>query len=283
MRTKAKGGDLSPQQQAVTIKSLQRTQTVVTLMGVTPLITHAWSQKAKLEILSKHMGALKVREIRDPMDDFERSMYRFEDGSYGFPVVAIKEALATATVDIENLDRAKIYRNIGVTGRRGFQLAAYADLKSPHELAELFSPNAPAIREDMVKLAGIGRVPDIRYRAEFSPWALRFTLGWMEDFLSVDSLMNLLARSGYCVGLGEWRQERGGSNGLFRIADEHEVKMVSKWAAAGPQPLPKIDSKKWLAEVNAKAMERANERAETKTVVAKKEKRAKGNGATAGH
>lgn len=237
-----------PQDQSIQIAKLRRTAAKVLIVGDTPLIVHAWSHKAKLMMLAKHMGRPLDRFVKDPYEDFMQSMYRFDDGNYGFPVVAVKEAMATVTADLPGAARAQVYRNVAVTGRRGFQVGVFADLKSPQELAEVFSPNAPALREDMVRLSGISRDPDIRYRAEFWPWALQFTLAFDEQIFDSENLMNLLARAGFSCGLGEWRQEKGGSNGLFHPASEAESAMVAKWIKKGPTQAEQIDSKAWLLD-----------------------------------
>ena len=86
----------------------------VRIVGDTPLIMHRWSEKAKREILDKEMGKAKApREKKRPINDFCRSMYwmqnepaedatdeeimaALEDGRWGFPVTAIKQAAISA-------------------------------------------------------------------------------------------------------------------------------------------------------------------------------------------
>ncbi len=243
----------APQSELIKVAALRRTHAKAIIIGDTPLIVHAWSQKAKLQMLAKHMGRPLARVNKDPYEDFLQSMYQFDDGNYGFPVVALKEAMATVTADLEGIARAQVYRNVVVTGRRGFSIGVFADIKSPTELAEVFSPNAPQVREDMVRLSGISRDPDIRYRAEFWPWALEFSIAYDPQIFDSEATMNLLGRAGFTVGLGEWRQEKGGSNGLFHTATVSDVAMVAKWKKAGPKAPTPIDSKAWLA----KALENA--------------------------
>jgi hypothetical protein len=247
-QAKSKKQELAPKGEIIKIAALRRTSKKIMLIGDTPLIVHAWSQKAKLEMLAKHMGKPLARSNKDPYEDFIQSMYRFDDGNYGFPVVAVKEAMAGVTADLPGVARAQVYRNIIVTGRRGFQIGVFADIKSPTELAEVFSPNPPAPREDMVRLSGISHEPDIRYRAEFWPWAIEFTLAYDDSIFDVEGTLNLLGRAGFTVGLGEWRQEKGGSNGLFHVAGEQEAAMVAKWKKAGPKNPVVIDSRAWLVE-----------------------------------
>ena len=54
---------------------------MVWLVGDTPLIVHAWSEKAKREMLGKQIKAVKQgREVRDPQSDFQSSLYEIGDG-----------------------------------------------------------------------------------------------------------------------------------------------------------------------------------------------------------
>lgn len=264
----------APQAEIIKIAALRRTHAKIILIGDTPLIVNAWSQKAKWQMLAKHMGKALPRFEKDPYENFLQSMYRFEDGNYGFPVVAVKEAMATVTADLPGVARAQVYRNVVVTGRRGFQVGVFADINSPHELAEIFSPNAPQMREDMVRNSGIARDPDIRYRAEFWPWAMEFTLSYDDQIFDAEGTLNLLARSGFTVGLGEWRQEKGGSNGLFHTSSASEAAQVAKWKKAGPKEPPFVDSKAWLLEMVAKTPGKDSARKESA-----KKPRKNGNGA----
>lgn len=73
----------------------------VTLIGDSPLIVHAWSLKAKREMLGKQRKEAKAaKEAKDPKADFEASMYRLAGGGYGFPSVAFKSAAVTAATSV---------------------------------------------------------------------------------------------------------------------------------------------------------------------------------------
>lgn len=280
MKTPVKKTTKSAQQKAemVVIKTLQRSAMKVYLMGDSPLIVHAWDQKARLELLQKHMQHITVRAPKDPYQQFLRCLYRLEDLAYGFPVAGVKEAMATMTVDLEGVSKAQIYRNIWVTGRRGFQYAAFANLRTPHELAEVFSPGPPQVREDMVRLSGISRTPDVRYRAEFFPWALRFSLAYLPEFISNESILNLIHHAGARIGLGEWRQEKGGSNGAFHVADAVESKSIERWIAAGQKEPDVIDVDAWVRSLQPPKKEDPGMPLD-EVLAAGKTKRRRGNGA----
>lgn len=281
MAVKAKSKSGGSVQEPIVIKKLQHRKSMIIIVGDSPLIVNAWNQKAKLQMLKTHMGGIKIREAKNPYDDFLRTMYRMDDGAYGFPVVGIKEAMATAATDLENIAKSVIYRNVMVTGRRGFQIAAFADLKTPQELAELFSPNAPSMREDMVKTSGMNRAPDIRYRAEYWPWAMRFNLSFLGEFIETESVLNLLQQAGFRVGLAEWRQEKGGTNGAFHVAEQHEIVMVEKWIKAGQKEPAVIDAKAWLANLTGKSDEKEDDNVGLLAAAGQVKTRKAGNGKSA--
>lgn len=234
----------------VQVQRLNKQHQTVTLFGDSPLIVHAWTQKGKLEMLAKHMQLPRTRSAKDPWELFLGSMYVLDDGRYGFPVVSVKEAMATASTDMADLAKTQIYRNIFVKGEQGFEKSAFMDILTSRDLAPIYSPVAPKIREDIVRLSGIGRTPDVRYRAEFFPWAMRFDLAYAEDGpLSYYSIVNLLAHAGFKVGLGEYRQEKGGTYGAFHPAEGNELKQVERWITAGPKQPVRPDVEGWINSV----------------------------------
>jgi hypothetical protein len=169
----------------------------VHVAGLSPLISHRWSEKAKKEMLDKQMKkASKAKEAKDPEADYEASLYRTEDGGYGFPAVAFKAAAV----------RAGTYADMHMTFLRGaFHVSG--------ELVEL--DGQPQMREDMVRLNG--KTADIRYRGEYPKWSAAVPVELNEAVLSVEQLINLFTIAGFAVGIGEWRPEKNGQYGRFAV------------------------------------------------------------------
>ena len=63
--------------EVVEIKPLDMRTVEVTIVGDTPLIMHAWSEKAKRMMLEAQQGKAKgkKKELRNPVEDFIDSMY----------------------------------------------------------------------------------------------------------------------------------------------------------------------------------------------------------------
>lgn len=209
-------------EEVIEIKAIQNKQTKIQIIGDTPLIVHAWSDKAKRMMLEAQQkkNKTKAHDVRDPYDEFINSMYwltekpdstveAFEkavaDGAkWGFPVGAIKMA-----------GNAAAYRNGWVKNQ--MQLRGSYFLKTEWgDMAEIIS-DTPIIREDMVRI-GMGSA-DLRYRAEFQNWRMEMILEYnASGDLSLEQIMNVINLGGYSVGIGEWRPEKDGDFGRYHIA-----------------------------------------------------------------
>lgn len=209
-------------EEVVEIKGLEIKTAKVRIVGDTPLIVHAWSDKAKQMMLDAQMGKNKVakKAIRDPFDDFINSMYwitekpsestpeafekALKDGAkFGFPVGAVKQA-----------GNAAAYRLGWVKNQ--MQLRGSYFLRT--EFGEMFEiqGSTPEMREDMVRI-GMGSA-DLRYRAEFKDWYADMILEYnASGALQLSDIINVLSAGGYVCGLGEWRPEKDGSFGKYHV------------------------------------------------------------------
>lgn len=183
----------------ITIPALNIQRVTYHLKGTSPLITHAWSEKAKKQMLDKQMKkATPGKEAKDPERDYQESLYPMPDGNgYGFPSIGFKAAMV----------RAGTYLDLKMTFLRG---AFHVDSEFTRIIGE------PHPREDMVRV-GMGTA-DIRYRAEFDPWAVDLEVKFNANAISQEQIANLLMTAGFSVGVGEWRPEKDGSFGMWEIA-----------------------------------------------------------------
>lgn len=194
----------------------------IRIVGDTPLIVHAWSEKAKKMMLDAQMGKTKTKakEKKDPFDDFVQSMYWLEGkpekstpeafekavengAKWGFPVGAIKQAANSAAY---RMKWVKTQMELRGTYFIKTQWGDMAEIKG----------DTPIIREDMVRV-GMGTA-DIRYRGEFRNWYMDCLIEYNENgAMSLEQIINCINAGGYAVGIGEWRPEKDGSNGMFHI------------------------------------------------------------------
>lgn len=184
---------------AIKVKRIQ-----ITLIGASPLICHAWSAKAKREILDKQMKKAKTAKgAKDPKQDFLDSLYPYPKGGFGFPCVAFKAAAVGACRFSDGMKMT--------TARGAFHVVG--------ELAKI--EGEPSPREDMVRV-GMGTA-DIRCRGEFREWRTTLTVDYNSDAISPAQIVNLFNIAGFGIGVGEWRPERDGSYGRFKVAEKGEI------------------------------------------------------------
>lgn len=193
----------------------------VTLVGDAPLIVHAWSTKAKRQMLDKQTKAAKgAKEAKNPVEDFEASMYRLADGGNGFPSIAFKTAAVTAATSVAGITKIAARQAFHVMGEDADVKGAFEGSVSRVNLARI-EGSPPQIREDLVRV-GMGTA-DLRYRAEYVSWFARITVRYNANVLSEAQILNLLNTAGFAVGIGEWRPERDGDYGRFHVATEAEI------------------------------------------------------------
>lgn len=212
----------------------------VWLVGDTPLIVHAWSEKARREMLQKQVKATKGgKEARDPQSDFVSSLYETGDGGYGFPAMGVKNCILSAAHKDKGIARSAVMAGLWIDAEMVRTRPALAGAVCDMPLIRIHG-TAPEMREDMVKIgAGLNKTANLAYRGQFTVWAMRVTGKFNATTLTPEALAFLIQESGMSSGLGEWRNERKGLFGAFHLADEAEERAWDAYAdgkAALPVP-----------------------------------------------
>lgn len=209
----------------IEIRKLDMKEVKIRLVGDSPLIVHAWSEKAKRMMLEaqqkKATTKTKAKPDRDPFDEFVESLYwldgkpekntpeAFEEAvksgsaKWGFPVGAVKQAANSAA-----------YRLGWVKNQMELRGAFF--LKT--EWGEMFQicGSTPVMQEAMVRI-GMGTA-DLRYRGVFENWFTDLTLVYnASGNVGLEQILNNLDAGGTTVGIGEWRPERDGDCGRFHV------------------------------------------------------------------
>lgn len=224
---------MAPKAKAIEIKPINIETVDLTIIGKTPLIVHAWSHKAKQEMLDKQRGKKTgaKHDTKIPVNDFIVSLYwltgqpepgRDDDeaeanlnaaldagASFGFPVTGIKQSIITGAY------RAGL--DVRQTELRGTFFLEGATERSTVDIAEIVGPD-PEMREDMVKVGGMSKTADIRYRGEFKTWEIPLRLTYNRDGkYSLEQILNMVNFGGFVCGIGEWRPEKDGQFGMYEL------------------------------------------------------------------
>lgn len=210
------------------------------LVGDTPLITHAWSEKAKIEMLQKQVKATRSgKEARDPERDFLNSLYDMGDNKYGFPVTGVKNCILSAAHKDKGIARSSVLGALFLDAEMIRTRPGLAGAVCDMPLVQIHGSN-PEMREDMVRIgAGLQKVSNLAYRAQFTVWALKISGRFNPAVLTAEALTFLIQESGVASGLGEWRNERKGVFGAFHLATAEEETAWNNYVAGkGPLPVP---------------------------------------------
>lgn len=189
----------------------------IPIIGDSGLICHAWSAKAKKQMLDKQMKKATAGKVaKDPWQDFCETLYWLDGmpekptdddvmtARFGFPAVAFKSAAITAVTSTGGMTK--------VMARQCFHILG--------EFVEILGP-APSMREDMVRV-GMGTA-DIRHRAEFETWGATLRVQHNANVLSAEQVISLFEAGGFGVGIGDWRPEKDGVSGRFHVAKTGET------------------------------------------------------------
>ena len=197
----------------LSIDPLQQTEVSFKIIGTAPLIYNSMSLKAQKTLL---MGAAKKtaaekKEIKhNPEEEFVDSCYiNGNNGSYlSFPSTGIKRGMATAALETAGVTKASINRGIYVVGEH------------------INVWGKPYMNMSVVRSSDINRTPDIRTRAKLPNWCTEVTVRYINPTFSQLDITALLVNAGTLCGLGDWRIEKGGPMGGYRIVQTKDDQKI---------------------------------------------------------
>lgn len=200
----------------------QTLEIALEIEGTAPLIQNNFGQKTIEEMLKKHMGLPTNREKKVPADCIERAIIRNTAEAICIPPTSFKKSMLCVAAQMKGLAKTKLRSALFIEGG---------------SIPITYSQMVP--RMDMVRTAGIGRTPDVRFRPQFEDWKARLII-LFSDMLPVETVIELLHRAGNS-GVGEWRPERDGAFGTFiisrNITDKKEITQIRKECRPPIKPL----------------------------------------------
>lgn len=207
----------------VTIPEIKIKKTIITIIGDTPLIMNAFSEKAKREILDKQMKkAKKPKEAKNIWECFINSLHWLTEKPTEYTEEAFNEAIKKGakfgfpSVGVKQCAISSAYRAGFIKNKVCMQGAFHIQ----NEFVEI--EGDLTMKEDMVKIPMGGA--DIVYRGEFSNWKSTFEVTYDENVISLEQLVQFINYGGFAVGIGDWRPEKSGNHGMFHIATQEEMK-----------------------------------------------------------
>lgn len=201
--------------QEIDVIELKRGSATIWVIGEAPFYCNRMAAKAKRELLlprgrlTQTQRATKLKHA--PFAEFRDSPYlRRGPGDTKLLMIgsAPKRAIAGAALRMpSSVNKTEINQLVSV----------------PEEYCSIWG--IPRLDMSVVRMAGISRTPDIRTRARLDRWAMRIKVGWIEPMLNISKVAQLAVAAGIVCGLGDWRLEKGGPNGAFRIVEEDDPEL----------------------------------------------------------
>jgi hypothetical protein len=169
----------------------------------------------------------------NPRKEWEDGRYIMADGRDGFPAGTIKKTLVATAYTFADISKTFTRGAIFVHPAKddGYLVPIMHEGTKPGEdpyVAEMLKGEGPYgddfevpfMREDMVRIGGKGPgtgTPDVRWRPEYRNWKIPVTVEYEANLVSPATVINLFAKAGYHVGIGEWRPEKNGDWGRFSV------------------------------------------------------------------
>jgi len=197
---------------SVTVAEFAIKEVVIPIKGISPLITHAWSQKSIKMIEDKQQGVAKNKkhDLRNPQEEYEAGKHISSQGWDGFPAAGFKAAMIRG---------AKMIGMVMKDTQTSFFIKADDEIS---QLVRIYGDSQ--LRKDMVRV-GMGS-SDVRYRPEYIEWEANLTVEFNEGVISLDQVYQLVKAAGYGCGIGEMRPEKTKFNyGRFALAQELNAPM----------------------------------------------------------
>jgi hypothetical protein len=195
---------------------------MIMVEGINPLICNSFPDKEKKRMFEERSTdsavqddpggkkKKKARPARDFKQEYIDSLYPLEGvKGYGFPAIAFKRAIVGACRQVSNLDMTMANRIIFVAAP--FTSKGFGCVRIKGE---------PSMRQDVVRLSGIDKPPDLRYRGAFFPWSALLEIEFNASMISLEGIYNLIRFAGKCEGVGEQRPsapKKSGDFGQFRL------------------------------------------------------------------
>jgi hypothetical protein len=190
------------------------------LVGTSPLLMNRFSFKARQQLLLPRAGRMteadKLLNLKhDPVTEFRQSIYMNRElnrpAACHVPGPAFRSAIASVATDMPGAAKAKIER-----------------LTSVAPQVDLFG--IPQLHMAMVRNSDMAHTPDVRTRAIFQEWACSIQVGYIANLLKQGHIANLVAGSGLIIGVCDYRNQKGGVYGGWRLcaADDPDYRRIVK-------------------------------------------------------
>lgn len=171
------------------------------IVGISPLL-----QNNPASFIGADEGAgLATKKVYDDNDEATRRLYFTPDGSHYHPAEAFVKSMVKAAAG------KKIGKAFATAALKGSVFIA-----EPHAIITDHKGKKPTWTVDK-KPVVVGKARILRCRPMFSEWHIWLALEIDASLISKDVVRDCLSIAGRVVGVGDYRPEKGGGFGRFRV------------------------------------------------------------------
>ena len=182
----------------------------VLIQGDGSLLQHRFGEAAQ-EAGKKSTRAVKAKDMT-PREQAEQAAYRTSEGNLYLPGAAIARLLREAGAAHKQKGSRKSCKYLVPAACRVKQDQIPLMQKDGKTLVYDYEVDSRPVTIPSTK----GRI--MRHRPRLDEWTARFDLAINEDVLEADAIFQFLIEGGQRIGVGDFRPERGGPFGCFKVA-----------------------------------------------------------------
>lgn len=182
----------------------------VEIRGVTPLLIHRFGEGAEANAPTRHT----MVERGSPREEATKAAYIAPDGTYYFSAFSIPGAMGGAGAN---------HKMKG--SRKSLRFVVPAAVRMTTDRVTILNGAGPADHFEVDSRpvtipATKGRI--MRHRPRFDEWGATFDLLVDDSQISLSMAHQLLAEAGLQIGIGDFRPEKRGPFGTFRVTHFEE-------------------------------------------------------------
>jgi hypothetical protein len=185
------------------------------IVGTSALCVNRMAEKAKHELVfpaRKSNRADKESRLKhNPVQEFRDSAYVWED-----------DERTRLCLPSRMLHKSMIEAAAATPGATKTELSWLLSIDSE------FIPvwGIPKVSMKIVRQSGIGRAPDTRFRCLLPQWATIIDLNYLASRIDQTNVLNLVAGAGMLMGIGDFRAQKAGPWGRFRLCSDDDPQFV---------------------------------------------------------
>lgn len=184
----------------------------VEIRGTSPLLIHRFTEASEQAKASRRIKVVSV----DPRDEATKHAYVAKDGTFYFNAFSIPGCIGAAGSNHKMTGSRKSLRFIIPSAVR-MESDTVTICSGTGKPAKDFEVDSRPVTIPATK----GRI--MRHRPRFDVWLAKFSLLVNENLVAPETVHQLLNEAGESIGIGDFRPEKRGPFGCFRVTEFREI------------------------------------------------------------